>query len=127
MIEIDRWMNGWVDVLPEEITASCKNTAMAGKTVLLDFDGEVKQQASLPEWAENAQQLQAVGLGHIEQSPTLRDPIALWNTSRITAGNEAAGVIGKIWDTGGRLLIFIHFDKFWQLRKERKQSLFCIL
>lgn len=68
---------------------------MAGKTVLLDLDGEVKQQTSLPERFEHAEQLETVGLGHLQQGPALWDPVALWCTGRFTTGGAAA-----VGDTG---------------------------
>lgn len=48
--------------IPEEITACSENTAMAGKSVSLDLDGEVRHQASLPERPEHGEQLESMRL-----------------------------------------------------------------
>lgn len=49
----------WRNV-PEEITACGEDTAVAGKSVSLDLDGEVGHQASLAERPEHGQQLESV-------------------------------------------------------------------
>lgn len=55
---------------------------MTGKGVSLDFNGEVEQQASLPERSEHAQKLQSMRLRHPQQRLALWDPVALWSTAR---------------------------------------------
>lgn len=67
---------------------------MAGKTAFLDLNGEIKQQASLPQRSEHAQELQSVGLRHPQQGPVLWDPVALWSSARLATGRAAAGVVG---------------------------------
>lgn len=46
--------------VPEKITACSEDTAMAGKSVSLDLDGEVGHQAALPERPEHGQQLESM-------------------------------------------------------------------
>lgn len=67
---------------------------MTEKTALLDLDGEVKQQTSLPQGSEHAQELQSMGLRHPQQGPVLWDPVALWSVARFTTGRAVAGVVG---------------------------------
>lgn len=66
---------------------------MTRETALLDFDGEVKQQASFPEWSEHIQKLQSVGLGHMQRHLSFLDP-----TQRRTTASFATGRAG---DVGG--------------------------
>lgn len=85
---------------------------MTGKAAFLHLNGEVKQQASLPERSEHAQELQSMGLRHPQHCPALCDPVALWSTARFTAGwaVAAAGVVG-VGQTQGQVMIFSHYAR----------------
>lgn len=64
--------------------------------MVLDFDGEVKQQTLLPEGLKQAQELQSMGFRHAQQSPPLWKTIAFGRASGLRAAGRvtAAGDVG---------------------------------
>lgn len=82
---------------------------MAGEFLLLDNDGEIKQQTSLPERSEHTKELQSLGLSYSQLRPPFRGPVALWGTARFTTCRPVPVLGGG--QTCTHPSMFIHITK----------------